>query len=72
LKLSIDRLKNSVQVPIDVAVPKTKNFESLIRKASVACAVQLCVGIDIVLAAINLDNQSMAEAYKIENIAGAG
>jgi len=64
-----DRLDHSVDIRIDLGVGKSQRSEALPLEVSVALTITRCDFVKPVLCAINLDNQSVAQADEIENVA---
>jgi hypothetical protein len=62
-----DRFQNSRQIPIDIAIPKSKHFEITASKIFVAYLVSEPMSIDVMLAAIDLNNKPILKTNKIYN-----
>ncbi len=64
----VDNGQHAVQIPIDFIVPKTQYAKALVGKVLVPLRVTSGLTIEIVLAAINLDNNAVLETDEIYNI----
>jgi hypothetical protein len=64
-----DQREYTLQIVIDVVVPKAQYSEPLIGKIIVALHVTACMHIKIMLTTINLDDDAPPEADEIDNIA---
>jgi hypothetical protein len=69
LQRSIDLRKNTFEILIYLAIPKTQDSETLIAELAVAQAVAHGMIFHVVLSAIDFDNESMLKASEVNNIA---
>jgi hypothetical protein len=67
----IDDRENAFQIPIDFIVPETQHIEPLPKKMTIALRVKLRVGVEIVLATINLDHQPALQKSTMKSSRGA-
>jgi hypothetical protein len=65
----IDRFQHSHKITITVAIPETKDTEALDGKGFIPPCVPRLVRIEIVLAAIKLNDQPMLQANEIHDVA---
>jgi hypothetical protein len=63
----IDCCENLFEVLIDLVVPESQHAKSLPRKAAVASSVPLRMIIQVVLSAIDFDNEPMLQADEVDN-----
>jgi hypothetical protein len=57
-----------LQIVINVVVPKTQYFEPLIGKMTVPLRIAACMHIEVMLTAINLDDEAQSETDEIEYV----
>jgi hypothetical protein len=63
----VDYGQHAVEIPIDLIVPESKDSESLRCEMLIAFCVAARMCIEIVLSAIDLDDEAMLEAHKIDD-----
>jgi hypothetical protein len=63
----IDRFEHSREVAIHVAVPKAQNAKPGAAECAVATYIARLMSGEIVLAAIDLDNETLLEADEVNN-----
>jgi hypothetical protein len=63
-----NRFQNARQIPIDIAIPKSQHAEAFRRKLVVTANIARMVLIEIVLTAINLDDEMMFHANEIDDV----
>jgi len=63
----IDDREHAFQIPIYFIVPETQHIKPLPEEMTIALGVKLCVGVEIVLATINLDHQPVPQAHEVHN-----
>jgi hypothetical protein len=63
----VDHRENAFQIPIDFIVPESKNIEALAREVTIPSGVALRVSIEVVLAAINFNDQLVFQANEIHD-----
>ena len=63
----IDRFQHSCEIAIDVAIPESKNAKAGVGQCAVAIIVARLMVVEIVLAAVDLDNEAMRETDKIHD-----
>jgi hypothetical protein len=64
---SLDGFQHASQVSINIAIPEAKSAKSRSEERSVAPQVAPTVRVDIKLTTVDLDNQSVLHANKIDN-----
>jgi hypothetical protein len=72
IKLSIDDLQDARQISIDIAIPKTENTKPGAGEFEVAFSVFHGMTFRIVLPAIDFDNKTSFQTYKINDVAFPG
>jgi hypothetical protein len=60
-----------VKIFVNIAVPETQYSESAICKIDIAFFITFRVRNKIVLAAVDLDNETMLQAHEIHDVASA-
>jgi len=68
---SVNALKDSCQISVDVAIPETKNEETAIDQLAIAATIAFLMRFVIVLPTVNFNDQSMFEAGEINDVTGA-
>jgi hypothetical protein len=66
---SVNRFQDSLQILIDLAVPKTKNMKAGAAQFSIPRLVACSMRINVVLPAIDFDNKAMLQTYEVNDIA---
>jgi hypothetical protein len=61
----IDQSQNTLQIPIHFVVPETQYAEPLTGKMTVTNSIASSMGIEIVLAAIDFDNETVLQTDEI-------
>jgi hypothetical protein len=64
----IDQRKHTLQIPVDFIIPETQHPEALARKMAVALGVAPGMHIEVMLTAVDLDDEAMLEANEIEDV----
>jgi hypothetical protein len=67
----IDQGQNTLQIPVNVVVPETQYPEPLIRKIAIAFRVAAGMCVEVMLTAVDLDDEALLETDEIDDIAGA-
>jgi hypothetical protein len=67
----IDERQDAVQIAIDFIVPESQHPEALVGKVIVALRIAASMRIEIMLTAIDLDQESMPETDEVYDIAVA-
>jgi hypothetical protein len=67
----VDHDQNALQVSINFVVPEAQSPEPLAGKVPIALRVAPRMGIEVMLTAVNLDNQTLLETDKIDDVASA-
>jgi len=63
----IDHCKYAFEISIDVVVPEPQYPEALTHQAQIALRITLRMDIEVVLAAVELDDETMFQASKIDD-----
>ena len=71
LQRRVYRLQDTDQIPIHVVVPKSQYAKSVAHEMPVAHLIARCVIIEIVLAAIDFDDQLLLQANEVDDEAVA-
>ena len=66
---SVNCFQDSLQILIDLAVPKTKNMKAGAAQFSIPRLVACSMRINVVLPAIDFDNKAMLQTYEVNDIA---
>ena len=64
-------LQNTDQIPIHIIVPKSQHAKSIADEMTIAHSISYDVGIEIMLAAIDFDDQLLPQANEIDDEAVA-
>ena len=65
---AVNRFQNAAQISIHICVPEPQNFEPLLLKMSVTFTILRRVLIEVVLSAIDFDDQPLSETDEIKNV----
>jgi hypothetical protein len=68
---SVNCLQHTVQILIDIVIPKSKHTKTRTHQFLIALAVVFRVTIEVVLTAVNLDDNVMLQAHEVDDIAFA-
>ena len=68
MKLPIDRLQHTDQVRVDLIIPEPQHLEAALCKNRIASPVAIRVSVEIVLTAIQLDDEVLTQADEIDNV----
>ena len=71
LQRGIDRFQHADQVLIDVAIPKSQHAKPVADEMPIAQSISRGVIIEIVLAAVDFDNQLLLQANEVDDEAVA-
>jgi hypothetical protein len=67
VKRVIDQRQHTLEISINFVVPKAQNPEALTDKMIVAFRVSAGMCIEVVLAAVNLDDDAVLKTYEIDD-----
>jgi len=68
----INNREHTFQIAVDIVVPESQHLEAAAFKTSIAHSIATFVVIEVVLAAIDFNNQAMSHANEIDYRAAAG
>jgi hypothetical protein len=63
----IDRFQHPYEIAIDLAIPESKNAKAGVGQCAVTIIIARLMVVEIVLAAVDLDNEAMCETDKIHD-----
>ena len=63
----IDRFQHSCEIAIDVAIPESKNTKTRLPESAIPVLIAGLMGIKIVLAAVDFDDEAMLHADEIHD-----
>jgi hypothetical protein len=72
LQRVVDQHQHALHVAIDLIVPEPQDSETLLRKMTVTFGIASRVTIEIVLAPVDLDDEAMLQADKVDDEIVAG
>jgi hypothetical protein len=67
LQLGVYRLQHTAEISIDIAVPEPKDAKTFVGKAYVTNFISSLMLIEVVLAPVEFDRQSMLHADKVND-----
>lgn len=63
----VDRLQHTVEIAVDIAVPEPEDSKTIVRKARIAFRVSYSMFIEVVLPAIEFDDEPVLHAHKVDD-----
>src|SRR5689334_19639316 len=67
LQCHVDRCEHAFNIAVDVVVPEAQHFESVAFETLVAQSIAPRVLFEIMLAAVNLNDEAMPQADEVHN-----
>jgi hypothetical protein len=64
----VDNCQHAVQITIDVIVPETQYAKTFVGQMMIALRVALGMRVEVMLTAVDLDDEPMLETNKIDDI----
>jgi hypothetical protein len=65
---SINCLQNTLQIPVNIAIPEPENAKARARQCRVAPGISQRMSIDIMLTTVNLNHETVPQADKIDDV----